>query len=121
MKAILRQTAFWSRTGRKMPAGLMPPHLSVIANTKEEALLEIVRLCIRPNDTTKGRSTKLRNYLRFSKSFFGAIPHDLAGFVRVEDDLPEEARVELMASLKSSNWQASFIPDPTLLRRLVRI
>lgn len=112
---------FDSRTGRKMPAGLMPPHLSVIANTKEEALLEIVRLCIRPNDTTKGRSTKLRNYLRFSKSFFGAVPQDLAGFVRVNEDLPEEARVELMASLKSSNWQASFIPDPTLLRRLVRI
>ncbi|MEK6672871.1 MAG: 4Fe-4S dicluster domain-containing protein [Nitrospirota bacterium] len=111
---------FDSRTGRKMQSGLMPPHLSVVANTKEEALVEIVRLCIRPNDTTKGRRTKLSNYLRLSKSFFGAIPHDLANFVRVADDLPDESRDELMAFLKSNNWQASFIPDPTLLRRLVR-
>lgn len=112
---------FDARTGRQVQSGLMPPHLSVTANTKEEALLEIVRLCIRPNDTTKGRRTKLHNYLRLSKSFFGAIPHDLANFVRVADDLPDESRDELMAFLKSNNWQASFIPDPTLLRRLVRI
>jgi acetyl-CoA decarbonylase/synthase complex subunit alpha len=101
-------------------ASLAPAQLCTVAQTKEEALIEAVRLCIRPNDTTWGRQTKLRHYIELSETLLGETPRDVADWVRVEDDLPEERKAELFRMLEKSGWQPSFIPDPTLLEDLVR-
>lgn len=111
---------FDARSGRHARGGLTPSHLSIVANTREEALIQAVKLCIRPNDTTRGRQTKLRNYIDLSKSLLGEMPGDISDFVRVYDDIPEEMREELIKLLNTTDWQPSFIPDPTLLQRLVR-
>lgn len=110
---------FDARTGETVP-GLAPAHLAVTAGSREEALVAAVRLCMRPNDTTEGRRTKLRHYLELSETYRRNRPLDLAACVRVADDLPEEYRTELLPRLEQSGWKPSFIPDPTLLQRLVR-
>lgn len=111
---------FDARGGRYVHGRLMPAHLSVVSNTREDAIVQLVKLCIRPNDTTWGRQKKLRNYIELSKVLLDNIPCDLSDVVRVPDDIPEELREELMENLKTTGWQPSFIPDPTLLQRLVR-
>jgi acetyl-CoA decarbonylase/synthase complex subunit alpha len=115
-----RGYVFDARSGEKVTSGLAPSHLCIVSKTKEEAIVEVARLCIRPNDTTWGRQTKLRNYIELSETLFGVIPRDLHGFVRVADDLPEDRKGDLMDMLNTTGWQQSFIPDPTLIKGLVR-
>lgn len=109
-----------ARSGKKVSASPAPAHLCVVSKTKEEALVQTVRLCIRPNDTTWGRRTKLRHYIELSETLLGKRPHDLADCIRVLDDLPDEYKDDLAKVLRQSNWEPSFIPDPTLLEGLVR-
>lgn len=109
-----------ARSGREVLAGIAPAHLTAIAHTKEELIIQIARLCIRPNDTTWGRQTKLRNYLELSETLVGVMPADLKGYVRVPDDLPEERRDDLLNLIRAWGWEPSYIPDPTLLDVLVR-
>jgi len=47
------------RTGEKVYTGPVPEHLFFAAETKEEAMVMIAKLCMRPNDTGKGRAIKL--------------------------------------------------------------
>jgi len=114
-----RAPLFDARSGEILTPHLAPPHLSVITKSREEALLQIVRLCIRPNDTTWGRQRKLRNYIELSEKLLGGMPDDLVDYIRVVEDLPEERREGLMHVI-TGNWQPSFIPEPTLLKGLVR-
>ncbi|MCL4490564.1 MAG: acetyl-CoA decarbonylase/synthase complex subunit alpha [Nitrospirae bacterium] len=109
-----------ARSGREVNTGRAPVHLSVIAGTKEEALIQTARLCLRPNDTTWGRQIKLRNYIELSELFSGTAPTDLIHHVRVPEDIPEERRESTMELIRAAGWEPSFIPDPTLLRELVR-
>lgn len=109
-----------ARSGRRTDGPPVPADLAVVADTREEALVQIVRLCLRPNDTTWGRQTKLRHYLELCAQLLGHLPPDLAACVRVADDLPAERRPELLTRLEAEGWQPSFIPDPTLLQGLVR-
>ncbi|GAB4407221.1 MAG: CO dehydrogenase/acetyl-CoA synthase complex subunit alpha [Thermodesulfovibrionales bacterium] len=115
-----RYPVFDARSGQRVAAGLSPSHLSVVSKTREDALVQIARLCIRPNDTTWGRQRKLRNYIELSEKLLGEMPHDLADYTRVVEDLPEDRREDLMHALIAKEWQPSFIPDPTLLEGLVR-
>lgn len=110
---------FDSRSGCKITSALAPASLCTVSDRWQEAAVQVARLCMRPNDTTKGRRTKLRNYIELSEAFSGGVPVDLAECVRVHDDLPEERREELVKTLIKSNWQPGFIPDPTLLERLI--
>lgn len=111
---------FDARSGELMGNGVIPAHLSVVAATKEEALIQAVRLCFRPNDTTSGRRTKLRNYMELSQDLLDKTPDDISDLVRVHEDIPEEFRDVLIKTLDKTGWQPSFIPDPTLLQSLVR-
>ncbi len=52
-----------ARTGDRVPVGPVPEHLFYAAETKEEAMVMIAKLCMRPNDTTKGRAIKLTHYI----------------------------------------------------------
>mgnify|MGYP000129568365 CR=1 FL=1 len=109
-----------ARTGEKVYVGPVPEHLFYAAETKEEAMVMIAKLCMRPNDTTKGRAIKLTHYIDLSKRFFGVIPDDIHLFVRTLADVPLTMRDEIVKILEEKGWKENVIPDPTLLPRLIR-
>lgn len=80
----------------------------------------IAKLCMRPNDTTRGRAIKLSNYIDLHKRFFGTMPDDIHLFVRTLADVPLTMREEVIKILEEKGWKENIIPDPTLLPRLVR-
>ncbi|MEM2897311.1 MAG: CO dehydrogenase/acetyl-CoA synthase complex subunit alpha [Candidatus Bathyarchaeia archaeon] len=109
-----------ARTGERVYAGPTPEHLFYTAETKEEAMVMIAKLSMRPNDTTKGRAIKLMNYVDLHKRLYGIMPDDVHLFVRVEADMPITMKEEIMKVLKKEGWRERPIPDPTLLPRLIR-
>lgn len=111
-----------ARTGDDMYIGPVPEHLFYAAETIEEAIVMTAKLCMRPNDTTKGRAVKLTHYIDLSKKYYGVMPDDLELFVRGESDLPFTMRAELLEHLKKKGWEDGKIgmPDPTLLDRMIR-
>jgi acetyl-CoA decarbonylase/synthase complex subunit alpha len=108
-----------ARSGEKVYAGPAPEHLFFAAETKEEAMVMIAKLAMRPNDTSKGRANKLANYIDLHKRLVGGIPPDVHLFVRNPSDVPLTMKDEVMVHLKDHGWQEQPIPDPTLLPRLV--
>ena len=64
-----------ARTGDKVRVGPAPEHLFNSVETKEECMVAIAKLCIRPNDTWKGRSIKLSHYVDLSKRYMGVMPN----------------------------------------------
>ena len=108
-------------TGEKVWAGPVPEHLFYAAETKEEALVMAVKLCMRASDTTKGRAIKLSNYIDLHKKFFGTLPNDLHLFIRREADIPITMKDEVIEFLKKVGWkERREVPNPTLLEELVR-
>jgi acetyl-CoA decarbonylase/synthase complex subunit alpha len=83
-------------------------------------MVAIAKLCIRPNDTWKGRSIKLSHYVDLSKRYLGVMPNDLHLYVRTMADVPMTMKEEFVKILADSNWKETVIPDPTLLPRMVR-
>ncbi|MEM2103132.1 MAG: 4Fe-4S dicluster domain-containing protein, partial [Candidatus Bathyarchaeia archaeon] len=109
-----------ARTGEKVYVGPAPEHLFYAAETKEEAMVMIAKLCMRPNDTTKGRAIKLTHYIDLHKRLFGTMPEDIHLFVRTVADIPVTMKDEIIKILEKEKWKETVIPDPTLLPRLVR-
>ncbi len=104
------------RTGEKVYVGPAPEHLFVAVETKEEAMVMAAKLCMRPNDTSKGRATKLTHYIEFHKRMLGAMPNDIPSYVRTMSDVPITMKEEIGAILKQAGWQERTIPEPTLLQ-----
>lgn len=115
-------TVYDARTGERVWVGPAPEHLVYAAETKEEAMVMAAKLCIRPNDTTKGRMIKLTHYVELYKKFYGTLPDDLHMFIRTEADIPITHKFEILEYLKKVDWKPWERPvvDPTLLERLVR-
>jgi acetyl-CoA decarbonylase/synthase complex subunit alpha len=109
-----------ARTGDRILVGPVPEHLFYAAETKEEAMVMIAKLCMRPNDTTKGRAIKLTHYIDLHKRLYGTIPDDVHLFVRNRNDIPITMKDEIVKILVEKGWKETRIPDPTLLPRLVR-
>ncbi len=109
-----------ARTGDKVRVGPAPEHLFNSVETKEECMVAIAKLCIRPNDTWKGRSIKLSHYVDLSKRYMGVMPTDLHLFVRTMADVPMTMKEEFSKILEAHDWKETVIPDPTLLPRMVR-
>ena len=109
-----------ARTGETVNVGPTPEHLFNISETKEECIVEIAKLCMRPNDTWKGRSIKLSHYVDLSKRYLGVMPDDLHLFVRTMADVPSTLKDEFTKILAEKNWKENIIPDPTMLPRMVR-
>jgi acetyl-CoA decarbonylase/synthase complex subunit alpha len=109
-----------ARTGEKAYVGPVPEHLFQAAETKEEAMVMIGKLCMRPNDTPKGRAIKLTHYIDLHKRLYGAMPEDINLFVRTLADVPVTMRDEVIRILEEKEWKESVIPDPTLLPRMIR-
>jgi len=108
-----------ARTGERVYGGPVPEHLFFAAETREEAMMMVAKLCMRPNDTARGRSIKLTHYLDLSRRFTGDLPADLHLFVRSPADIPVTMKEEVLRRL-GADWKESPIPDPTLLTRMVR-
>jgi acetyl-CoA decarbonylase/synthase complex subunit alpha len=111
---------FDARTGDRVFAGPTPEHLFTVAETKEEAIVMMVKLCMRPNDTTKGRAIKLTHYIDLHKRLYGVLPEDIHLFVRNQADIPITMKDEILRLLGEKKWTETRIPDPTLLPRLIR-
>jgi acetyl-CoA decarbonylase/synthase complex subunit alpha len=93
-----------------------PAHLITVVESKERALVEIARLCLRRNDTHQGRQVKLHNYINFAKEYLGALPDDLPAYVRKAADVPLIYKREVMEFLKARGWRpTAFISNPTLI------
>ncbi|HIE18785.1 TPA: CO dehydrogenase/acetyl-CoA synthase complex subunit epsilon, partial [Candidatus Bathyarchaeota archaeon] len=109
-----------ARTGEKVYVGPTPEHLFYAAETKEEAMVMMAKLCMRPNDTTKGRAVKLTHYIDLSRRLYGTMPDDIHLFVRTLADVPITMKDEIIKILEEKGWKESVVPDPTLLPRLIR-
>jgi acetyl-CoA decarbonylase/synthase complex subunit alpha len=109
-----------ARTGEKAYGGPVPEHLFFAAETKEEAMVMIAKLVMRPNDTGKGRAIKLSNYFDLHNRLIGGIPPDIHLFVRKVSDIPLTMKDDIEKYLREMNWSEQEIPDPTLLERMIR-
>jgi acetyl-CoA decarbonylase/synthase complex subunit alpha len=109
-----------ARTGESVYVGPVPEHLYSVAETKEEAMVMIAKLCMRANDTTKGRAIKLAHYVDLHKRFYGIMPDDVNLFIRTHADIPVTLKDELLEILKQKGWEERIVPDPTLLPRMIR-
>jgi acetyl-CoA decarbonylase/synthase complex subunit alpha len=109
-----------ARTGNKVNVGPAPEHLFQTVETPQEAMVAIAKLCIRPNDTWKGRSIKLSHYIDLSKRLYGTMPQDIHLFVRTMADVPMTMKDEIAKILDEKGWKETVIPDPTLLPRMIR-
>jgi len=109
-----------ARTGERVYGGPVPEHLFFAAETKEEAMVMVAKLAMRPNDTSKGRAIKLSNYIDLHKRLIGGIPPDVHLFVRKASDIPLTMKDEIEKHLFENNWTEQEIPDPTLLERMIR-
>ena len=109
-----------ARRGDKVYVGPVPEHLFIAAETKEEAIVLIAKLVMRPNDTTKGRAIKLTHYIDLHKRLYGVMPDDINLFVRNKADIPITMKEEIVKILTEKGWKETRIPDPTLLPRLIR-
>jgi len=107
-------------TGKKMYVGPVPEHLFYTAETKEEAMVLMAKLTMRANDTTKGRAIKLTHWIDLHRRLYGTIPDDIHLFVRRKADIPLTMRDEILKILEEKGWEEREIPDPTLLKRLIR-
>jgi CO dehydrogenase/acetyl-CoA synthase alpha subunit len=105
------------RSKRNVFAGPVPAHLMTTADSPSEALILAVKLCMRPNDTSKGRQIKLKSYIDLHQKFLSnSLPEDIHLFVRTEHDMPHKYKDEVYNRLKEMDWKPTYIPDPTLLK-----
>jgi acetyl-CoA decarbonylase/synthase complex subunit alpha len=109
-----------ARTGDKVNVGPAPEHLFQTVETPQEAMVAIAKLCIRPNDTWKGRSIKLSHYIDLHKRHYGTMPKDLHLFVRTMADVPMTMKDDIAKILEAKGWKETVIPDPTMLPRMIR-
>lgn len=112
--------AYDARSGEEHYVGPAPENLYYAAETKEEVMVTAAKLCMRPNDTTKGRAIKLTNYIGLHRRFYGTLPADIHLFVRTMADIPITIKPDIVRTLKRRKWKPSRVIDPTLLPRLTR-
>ena len=116
-----------ARTGNEVKTHVLPECLLYSVQNFEEALYTAAKLTMRHNDTPSGRRTKLKNYIELYKGApvkRGAkdtLPEDIHFYVRTNYDIPEGMGDEINPILEQNNWQLSSIPDPTFLKRIVRL
>ena len=113
-------TVYNARDGSQVEVGPGPEHLIYASESKEEAIVMAAKLCIRPNDTFKGRQIKLAHYIDLHRRYFGDYPDDVHLYIRTKADIPITEKDKIEKILKEKGWKEKSIPDPTLLERMVR-
>jgi acetyl-CoA decarbonylase/synthase complex subunit alpha len=106
------------RTGEVVKGEPAPEHLLYAAENRGEATVIIAKLCMRPNDTSKGRQLKLNHYIDLNRKYFGVIPDDVHKFVRVEKDIPIIYKRDIMEILKVKGWKSRKIPQEPSLKQV---
>ncbi|RLG79991.1 MAG: acetyl-CoA decarbonylase/synthase complex subunit alpha, partial [Thermoprotei archaeon] len=109
-------------SGERVYGGPAPEHLFYAAESVEEAMVAIAKLCIRPADTPQGRAIKLTNYISLYKKYYGddKLPPDIHLYIRTESDVPLVYRDEVLSYLKEVGWKEKpVVPNPTLLPEVV--
>lgn len=109
-----------SRTGEKVQVGPVPEHLFIAAETREEAIILAAKLCMRPNDTPRGRSMKLTHYIDLYKRYYDRMPDDLTLFIRSPADIPLTMKEEILPVLAEKGYTELPVPNPTLLVSQIR-
>jgi anaerobic carbon-monoxide dehydrogenase, CODH/ACS complex subunit alpha len=105
------------RTGKVVEGEPAPEHLIYAAENREEATVMTAKLCLRPNDTPKGRQIKLNHYIDLYKKYFGIIPEDIPLFVRNDKDIPITYKKDVMNLLEEVGWKPRIIPkEPSLMK-----
>lgn len=105
------------RTGEIIEGEPAPEHLIYAAENREEATVMTAKLCIRPNDTPKGRQIKLNHYIDLHRKYFGTIPEDIPLFVRNEKDIPITYKKDVMNMLEEVGWKPRKLPqEPSTLK-----
>jgi acetyl-CoA decarbonylase/synthase complex subunit alpha len=99
------------RTGKVIEGEPAPEHLIYAAENREEATVMTAKLCIRPNDTPKGRQIKLNHYIDLHRKYFGTIPDDVPLFVRNEKDIPITYKKDVMNMLEEVGWEPRALPQ----------
>jgi acetyl-CoA decarbonylase/synthase complex subunit alpha len=113
-----------------------PEHMLFAAETKEECIVMMARLCMRPSDNFLGRQIKMTHYLDLCQKYLGGYPDDWHVFIRSEADIPLANKEELLKLLeKEQGWKIDWKTkkiisgplrkhvmsfSPTNLERLVR-
>lgn len=104
------------RTGKVMDGEPAPEHLIYAAENMEEAIVMTAKLCIRPNDTAKGRQIKLNHYIDLYKRYYGRLPPDINLFIRNEKDIPITYKKDVKEILEEMGWEPREIPqEPSLM------
>ena len=113
-------TVYNARDGEQVQVDPCPEHLLYVAETVEETIVMACKLCLRPNDTAKGRQIKLSHYIDLSQKYLDKFPDDIHLFIRTETDIPLTHKDQLLKELKKKGWKRKKTVDPTLLERQVR-
>ncbi len=96
-----------------------PEHLLTTAESIEQAICLVAKLCLRPADNSKGRMIKLSHWIDLERKYKGVdFPEDLEKYIRVDADIPINMKDGIQEFLKNKGWQPKEIIDPTLLERL---
>lgn len=104
------------RKGKTVNGEPAPEHLLYAAENIGEATVMTAKLCIRPNDTSKGRQLKLNHYIDLHKKYFGTLPEDIHKFIRVEKDIPITYKRDVMKILEEKSWKPRELPqEPSLM------
>ncbi len=82
-----------------------PEHMAIVVESRERALITIIKQCLRRNDTPMGRALKLHHYISIYREYMGTLPDDLQNFVRSERDIPLVYKKEVLAYLKGVGWK----------------
>ncbi|MHC1595009.1 MAG: CO dehydrogenase/acetyl-CoA synthase complex subunit alpha [Methanotrichaceae archaeon] len=126
-----------ARDGSRVYCEPAPEHLLYVAETMEEAMLMLAKLCIRPSDNNSGRMIKLTHYCDINMKYFGQMPPDWPIYVRSAGDLPLVYKEEMMKELEEKygwkiDWKrkkilegpirpAEVAFDPTNIERKIRV
>jgi len=125
-----------ARDGSKVYCEPAPEHMLYVAESVEECMLMMAKLCFRPSDNNSGRMIKLTHYCDISMKYFGCMPPDWPIYVRHASDLPLKWKEDMMKELESKygweiDWKRKAILsgpirksdvsfDPTNIERKIR-
>jgi acetyl-CoA decarbonylase/synthase complex subunit alpha len=98
-----------------------PEHLLTTAESIEQAICLVAKMCLRPADNSKGRMIKLSHWIDLERKYKDVdFPDDLEKFIRVEADIPISMKTGITEYLEKKGWKPKELIDPTLLKRLCR-
>jgi len=104
------------RTNEKVECEPAPLHLIYCAESMNECMSMVAKLCMRPNDTPKGRLIKLTHYVDIYKKYHGCLPDDLHLYIRSEREIPYEDKKEILRFLREKGWNPRKAPnEPSIL------